>query len=140
MAIMGLRNEVLSLLVCVVTGFITGFLYCWISSNFNQWPTQQMTSRGTVEGLADGAFIAAASGVGVALSVLGDYLSTVVGVAISASLLPPAVNCGMLYAFPLYAMLYPQNVTSNYHTHHELIVMGTWSLVLTVWTISSCCL
>lgn len=137
MAILGLRNEVLSLLVCVVTGFIAGFLYCWISSNYYDWPTGQMTSRGTVVGLADGAFIASASGVGVALSVLGDYLSTVVGVAISASLLPPAVNCGMMYAFPLYAMLYPENVETNFHTNHELIVMGTWSLVLTVCTIWS---
>ena len=33
---------------------------------------------------------------GVALSVLDDQTSSLVGVAISASLLPPAVNCGML--------------------------------------------
>merc|ERR1719461_953751 len=44
MAMMGLRNEILSLAVCVMTGFITGFLHCWISGNFNHWPTQQMTS------------------------------------------------------------------------------------------------
>ena len=36
------------------------------------------------------------SGLGVALSVLDDQTSSLVGVAISASLLPPAVNCGML--------------------------------------------
>ena len=34
---------------------------------------------------------------GVALSVLDDQTSSLVGVAISASLLPPAVNCGMLF-------------------------------------------
>ena len=33
---------------------------------------------------------------GVALSILDDQTSSLVGVAISASLLPPAVNCGML--------------------------------------------
>lgn len=32
------------------------------------------------------------SGAGVALAVLGEYTSSLVGVAISASLLPPAVN------------------------------------------------
>ncbi len=36
------------------------------------------------------------SGLGVALSVLDDSTSSLVGVAISASLLPPAVNCGIL--------------------------------------------
>ena len=36
------------------------------------------------------------SGLGVALSILDDQTSSLVGVAISASLLPPAVNCGML--------------------------------------------
>merc|ERR1740123_2587667 len=86
MATIGLKNESLSLIICVITGFITGFFYALISQNTYDWPTEQMASRGTVVGLADGAFIAAASGVGVALSVLGDYLSTVVGVAISASL------------------------------------------------------
>ena len=93
-----------------------------------------MASRGTVEGLADGAFIAAASGVGVALSVLGDYLSTVVGVAISASLLPPAVNCGMLFAFPLCGRWYPRWVDGHedFETEHELYIMGLLSLILTV--------
>lgn len=36
--------------------------------------------------------IAIPSGAGVALAVLGDYTASLVGVAISASLLPPAVN------------------------------------------------
>ena len=40
--------------------------------------------------------IAFFSGLGVALSVLDDSTSSLVGVAISASLLPPAVNCGIL--------------------------------------------
>ena len=46
--------------------------------------------------------IASASGIGVALSVLGDYVATVVGVAISASLLPPAVNTGIFLSFAIF--------------------------------------
>lgn len=42
--------------------------------------------------------IAVPSGVGVALSVLGENASSLVGVAISASLLPPAVNAGIFFA------------------------------------------
>eukprot|EP01083_Nonionella_stella_P122548 368809_1 len=95
MAKVGFRNECFSLFICLLVGFIAGFFYALGTKNRNCWPTSQMSERGDPWSLSDGAFIAAASGVGVALSVLGDYLSTVVGVAISASLLPPAVNCGM---------------------------------------------
>lgn len=45
--------------------------------------------------------IAFFSGLGVALSVLDDSTSSLVGVAISASLLPPAVNCGILMVMAL---------------------------------------
>eukprot|EP00969_Alexandrium_andersonii_P361235 15457118-Alexandrium_andersonii.AAC.1 len=38
---------------------------------------------------------------GVALSVLDDHVSSLVGVAISASLLPPAVNSGILVAMAI---------------------------------------
>jgi hypothetical protein len=38
------------------------------------------------------------SGMGVALSILGNNTSSLVGVAISASLLPPAVNAGICWA------------------------------------------
>ena len=42
------------------------------------------------------------SGLGVAVSLLDEQVNSLVGVAISASLLPPAVNCGIIwvaYAF-----------------------------------------
>eukprot|EP01083_Nonionella_stella_P063481 164945_1 len=96
MAKIGFRNEIISIMVCVLVGFIGGYLYSLLSQNSMDWPTDKMMSRGQPVALADGAFIAAVSGVGVALSVLGDYVATIIGVAISASLLPPAVNAGML--------------------------------------------
>lgn len=48
--------------------------------------------RGVPRGLWVGVFIALPSGIGVALSVLGGNSGSLIGVAISASLLPPAVN------------------------------------------------
>eukprot|EP00486_Rosalina_sp_Unknown_P015472 CAMPEP_0201595676 /NCGR_PEP_ID=MMETSP0190_2-20130828/192602_1 /ASSEMBLY_ACC=CAM_ASM_000263 /TAXON_ID=37353 /ORGANISM="Rosalina sp." /LENGTH=488 /DNA_ID=CAMNT_0048055747 /DNA_START=1419 /DNA_END=2885 /DNA_ORIENTATION=- len=112
---MGLKNECVSLFVCVAVGFVTGYIWFAVSAPEDDdgnliWPTDEMKSRGHVPGLASGAFIAAVSGVGVALSVLGEYLSTVIGVAISASLLPPAVNCGMLMALTLYGELGPHDM------------------------------
>jgi len=64
-----------------------------------------MAGRGTLTGLLIGLCIAIPSGVGVALSVLGNNTSSLVGVAISASLLPPAVNTGLLWAYAFIAPL-----------------------------------
>ncbi len=57
-----------------------------------------MLSRGKLRSLVVGVFVAVPSGAGVALSVLGGHVGSLVGVAISASLLPPAVNCGLFWA------------------------------------------
>ena len=48
-----------------------------------------MIDRGRVRSLYVGVLIAIPSGAGVALSVLGGNAGSLVGVAISASLLPP---------------------------------------------------
>merc|ERR1719411_2594135 len=61
-----------------------------------------MTSRGNVRSLVTGIAIALPSGAGVALSVLGGNVGSLVGVAISASLLPPAVNAGLFWAAACY--------------------------------------
>lgn len=60
-----------------------------------------MTNRGLPMNLLIGLSIAIPSGVGVALSVSGSNTSSLVGVAISASLLPPCVNCGELIIYGL---------------------------------------
>jgi len=57
-----------------------------------------MASRGVASALWTGVAIAIPSGFGAALSITGNNTSSLVGVAISASLLPPAVNCGILVA------------------------------------------
>ena len=75
------------------------------------WPTSEMLSRGTRATFLCGIPIAFFSGLGVALSVLDDQTSSLVGVAISASLLPPAVNCGMM----LIVAAVEDNDWSNYN-------------------------
>lgn len=45
--------------------------------------------------------IALPSGVGVAMSTINHNTNSLVGVAISASLLPPAVNCGINWIYAL---------------------------------------
>ena len=52
--------------------------------------------RGLTRSLWVGVLIAVPSGAGVALSILGGNIGSLVGVAISASLLPPAVNAASI--------------------------------------------
>ena len=61
------------------------------------WPTPEMENRGTMSNFLVGLPIAFFSGLGVAVSLLDDQAASLVGVAISASLLPPAVNAGILW-------------------------------------------
>lgn len=94
----------LLLFICILTGFICGIPTAFVNQNgvntgTDSWPSAEMTSRGLLRGLWIGAFIAIPSGVGVAVSSLTTNISSLVGVAISASLLPPAVNCVCIILF-----------------------------------------
>ena len=65
----------------------------------------EMLSRGELRSLLVGVLIATPSGAGVALSVLGGNAGSLVGVAISASLLPPAINCGMFWSLSIVILI-----------------------------------
>lgn len=103
----GIWHELASLLFCITLGFIWGLIFCpWIEAyGVEQWPTPEMLGRGYLRALYVGVLIAVPSGAGVALSVLGGNAGSLVGVAISASLLPPAVNCGLFWAMALISII-----------------------------------
>ena len=149
----GIRHEFISLFICICTGFIFGLMICpWVDIyGVEQWPTQEMLVRGHPKSLYVGVLIAIPSGAGVALSVLGGNAGSLVGVAISASLLPPAVNCGLLWAIALicyatgedYLIGYTNNsgLTSDAPTYVplysdnkslEAMLLGAASLTLTL--------
>ena len=106
----GIKRELYCLLICVVCGFIFGCIFVLkfnrtrsmlaITTSTN-WPTLEMSSRTGWSCLVVGLAVAVPSGVGVAISVLGGNSGSMVGVAISASLLPPAVNTGLYWAMAL---------------------------------------
>jgi uncharacterized hydrophobic protein (TIGR00271 family) len=99
----GIRSELISLFLCILIGFIISLVFTAVGGpRAYEWPTPEMAGRGKPMAILESVFIALPSGIGVALSVLGNNTSSLVGVAISASLLPPAVNTGMLLG---YAML-----------------------------------
>lgn len=94
------------------------------------WPTEQMSIRGDPTGLLTGIAIAIPSGMGVCLSILGGNTSSLVGVAISASLLPPAVNAGVCFVYSI--LLQVDAVTSGSgDTAWDYFVIGGISFALT---------
>ncbi|XP_046849320.1 uncharacterized protein LOC124442861 isoform X2 [Xenia sp. Carnegie-2017] len=118
----GFKTEICGLAISVVVGLLFGF----IAGTFGRsgaswdsvkgiWPTNEMSSRGMTRSLWIGVLIALPSGAGVALSVLGGNAGSLVGVAISASLLPPAVNSGMLWAYAIIAAINPPETLSSFN-------------------------
>ena len=73
--------------------------------------------------LVVGVFIAVPSGVGVALAVLGGNQAGGVGVAISASLLPPAVNTGLLFAMSLISAVVQETITEDQPTSDKVGIL-----------------
>lgn len=96
-----LQTELISLVICILTGAVVSLSLGW-SSIANSWPNPEMLNRGEPINFYIGLPIAFVSGLGVAVSLLDDQTSSLVGVAISASLLPPAVNAGMLWVAQIY--------------------------------------
>ncbi|XP_014773846.1 uncharacterized protein LOC106871741 [Octopus bimaculoides] len=118
---LGLRSESIGLALCIICGFIFGLIIGAIhlqgvTGYIDEWPTMEMKSRGMSRSLWIGILIALPSGAGVSLSVLGGNSGPLVGVAISASLLPPAVNAGMLWSFALLSVISPPKTTPHGNT------------------------
>ncbi|EDW65390.2 uncharacterized protein [Drosophila virilis] len=143
---LGIKNELIGIAISVVTGFIFGGAIClcglgrffMLSTGF----TEEIISRCDTHSLAIGLCTALASGAAAAIGVLGGNTGSLVGVAISASLLPPAVNAGLLWAIALCTrvlhidqeLLKGLSKHREYspHLHIELFVCATVSMALTL--------
>eukprot|EP00457_Paulinella_chromatophora_P003526 gb/GEZN01003534.1/.p1 GENE.gb/GEZN01003534.1/~~gb/GEZN01003534.1/.p1 ORF type:complete len:619 (-),score=75.85 gb/GEZN01003534.1/:242-2098(-) len=123
-----LRTVVFGLCVSACLGFVVGSLFGHHKQMHWGWPTYEMLRRTSIPGLLVGVMCAIPSGVGVAISVLNSNSSSLVGVAISASLLPPCVNAGLLFSMALF------EDTQVARVHY--IVLGLSSICLTVVNIS----
>jgi uncharacterized hydrophobic protein (TIGR00271 family) len=131
MIMTGLRNELISLALCVLTGLIWGLVAAFANVDERRnWPSDEMTSRGDVTGLLSGIAVALISGVATALSTLGNNSSGMTGVAISLSLLPPAVNAGMCWMFAI--LVATGAVERNAGDNEQYWELGTVSFGLTM--------
>jgi uncharacterized hydrophobic protein (TIGR00271 family) len=91
-----IRTECFSLMFCILVGAVLGAITGKTGLS-DDWPTSEMSTRGQLDTFLVALPVAFFSGLGVAVSLLDEQTNSLVGVAISASLLPPAVNAGILW-------------------------------------------
>ncbi|KAH8378187.1 hypothetical protein KR093_009889, partial [Drosophila rubida] len=141
---LGMRNELIGILLATLVGFLFGLVVCTTDKKYGMGEglTTEMLSRCDLHSLVVGIFTAIPSGAAAAIGILGGNIGSLVGVAISASLLPPAVNSGLLWAVAcIYKIfenddsLYKDVVKSRQYSMNqatELAVLGSISMCLTL--------
>jgi uncharacterized hydrophobic protein (TIGR00271 family) len=128
----GLRNEGVGILLTIFIGIITGFAAApfFGPGGFDfaeELHSEEMESRGTSSAFVGGFMTAVPSGIGVALGITGGGTNALVGVAISAALLPPIVNAAMCSTFSIW-----YNVFGFYNESGRFTRMGLFSFGLFV--------
>jgi len=135
MVFVSIRNTVIGVLLVWAVGAICGlfsspyFIHGDVQYDSDSvgnplrgmYPTEEMYSRGTWVGLIFGVAIAVPSGIAVAIAVTGGVSSTLVGIAISAALLPPIVNSGLNVA---YALMFTFTETNRHFVDLALQIAG----------------
>ncbi|XP_044572263.1 uncharacterized protein LOC6496916 isoform X3 [Drosophila ananassae] len=141
---LGMLNELIGILTATLVGFLFGLVVCTTNQKYaiGEGLTEEMLSRCDLHSLVVGVFTAIPSGAAAAIGILGGNIGSLVGVAISASLLPPAVNSGLLWAvaciykfFESDDTLYRDVVKTRKYSDNqatELAVLGTISMCLTI--------
>jgi hypothetical protein len=100
----GVRSCIISLIICLVVGYIYGaiaFIWMkeWNPPPSGYWPTPEMSVRGEWRTLWYGALQALAAGGAIAVTLLNDNQAALVGVAVASTFLPPFINTGLLWAY-----------------------------------------
>ncbi|XP_023031393.1 uncharacterized protein LOC6642167 isoform X1 [Drosophila willistoni] len=141
---LGMINELIGILMATLVGFIFGLIVCTTDKRYGigEGLTEEMLSRCDLHSLIVGIFTAIPSGAAAAIGILGGNIGSLVGVAISASLLPPAVNSGLLWAvaciykyFENDDNLYRDVIKSRTYSDNqakELAILGSISMCLTL--------
>lgn len=146
---LGIVNELLGIFMATLVGFVFGLIICSIDSRYGvgEGLTQEMLSRCELHSVLVGVLIAIPSGAAVAIGILGENVGSLAGVAISASLLPPAVNSGLMWALACLYKIYEADgkrynsiINTNYYSNHqsiEVAIMGSISMCVTITNVIS---
>ncbi|KAK9502933.1 hypothetical protein O3M35_011613 [Rhynocoris fuscipes] len=139
---LGIFNCLLTVILCILIGFLFGCALLTVQINWpiEDLPTYEMTSRGEVRSLWVGLLIAFLAGIAITTATLNDrWQDSIMGVAISVAILPPAVNAGLLWSMAIFNYLYkegtefPQNYKAKWSQQPgvEYASLGGISLCLT---------
>ena len=115
----GLRNVLIGVNIAFSLGVVIGFIASLVYGPDFRSP--EMDERGTGTNLIFGFIAAFGAGVAVVIALTSGGANAVVGSAISASLLPPIVNCGMALAM---ALKYKYSNKDNDSAYHFATVGG----------------
>lgn len=142
--VMGVVNELIGIFMATLVGFIFGIIVCSLDDRYGvgEGLTNEILSRCELHSVLVGVLIALPSGAAVAIAILGENTGSLVGTAISASLLPPAVNAGLLWALSCVYILFEKDGTrynsvikTSYYSDHqsiELAIFGCISMCVTL--------
>ncbi|GAB0094815.1 uncharacterized protein DMENIID0001_101410 [Sergentomyia squamirostris] len=146
---LGIINELIGILITTLVGFVFGLIICSVDDRYGvgEGLTHEMVSRCELHSLLVGVLIALPSGAAVAIGILGENVGSLAGVAISASLLPPAVNSGLMWALACLYKIYETDgkrynsiIKTNYYSNHqsiEVAIMGSISMCVTITNVIS---
>uniref|UniRef100_A0A182REY6 DUF389 domain-containing protein n=1 Tax=Anopheles funestus TaxID=62324 RepID=A0A182REY6_ANOFN len=117
----GFTALALGIFISILFGFIFGLILGTTDMpwGFGDFPTEEMKGRGNARSLWMGILWALTSGSGVAVALLQGSAGPLIGVAISASLLPPVVNCGMFWALACIWLIYKEDDIKMPHLKGE---------------------
>jgi uncharacterized hydrophobic protein (TIGR00271 family) len=107
-----IRNEIVGIVICLSVGILVALIEIHLFAQHipqlqsmmvpgTSGQNLEMLGRSTSQDLSWGLFVAMPSGIGVALAISSGGINALVGVAISAALLPPICNAGMLFAYAM---------------------------------------
>uniref|UniRef100_A0A2C9H3W9 Uncharacterized protein n=1 Tax=Anopheles gambiae TaxID=7165 RepID=A0A2C9H3W9_ANOGA len=118
----GFTALALGMFISILFGFIFGLILGTTEMpwGFGDFPTEEMKGRGNARSLWMGILWALTSGSGVAVALLQGSAGPLIGVAISASLLPPVVNCGLFWALACIWLIYKEEDIKMPHLKGEL--------------------
>eukprot|EP01084_Bolivina_argentea_P121888 216018_1 len=113
-----LKNEIISVFIQFTTAFFIGLITAFmnpVSDQLVYGDNTQMSSLSQWTDIAWTTGISIPIGIGVAMGVVSHQTSTLIGVAISAVLLPPIVNSGLtLGSYCIFQSGYDQMVASKW--------------------------
>ncbi|XP_016659837.1 uncharacterized protein LOC100569357 isoform X1 [Acyrthosiphon pisum] len=133
---MGIINEMIGLIICVLIGFGYGLIASYFDHrDSSQWITNEMAFMTDIGSLWVSIVLAFLVGIAVPIALLGNNTFSLVGVAISTSLLPPSVNAGLLWAFSVRSINQDSLNTLNLHYSSirsiDFAIKGAMSMCVT---------